>query len=137
MRKEISILGQLEELLTETGDMEVTFHRAIDHSRNPLKAAQQLDQYKAVQTILTSGGYGDWTTRLEMLLKMKDRCKNTDILIGSGLTKDNILEVHEQAGTGSYHFGSAVRAENSVLQSVSLEKATEIINLLKNRGKVQ
>jgi copper homeostasis protein len=125
--------GQLEELLTETGDMEVTFHRAIDSSKNPLKAVEKLDQYKEIHTILTSGGYGDWPTRLEMLLKMKDRCKNTDILIGSGLTKENILKVHEQVGTAFYHFGSAVRIENSVLQSVSLEKATEIINLLKMR----
>ncbi|WP_144554923.1 copper homeostasis protein CutC [Bacillus sp. X1(2014)] len=123
--------GQLEELLTETGDMEVTFHRAIDSSKNPLEAAEKLDQYQAINTILTSGGYGDWPTRLEMLVKMKDRCKNTDILIGSGLTKENILEVHKLVGTGFYHFGSAVRIENSVLQRVSLEKATEIVNLLK------
>ncbi|MEH7082899.1 copper homeostasis protein CutC [Neobacillus drentensis] len=122
--------GQLEELLTETGDMEVTFHRAIDSSRNPLEAAEKLDQYKAIRTILTSGGYGDWPTRLEVLLQMKDRCKNTEILIGSGLTKENILEVHEKVDTGFYHFGSAVRNENSVLQSVSLEKAAEIVNLL-------
>ena len=123
--------GQLEDLLTETGDMEVTFHRAIDSSKNPLEAAEKLDQYKAINTILTSGGNGNWPTRLEMLVKMKDRCKNTDILIGSGLTKENILEVHEKVGTGFYHFGSAVRIENSVLQRVSLEKAAEIVHLLK------
>ena len=123
--------GQLEELLTETGDMEVTFHRAIDSSKNLLEAAEKLDQYQAINTILTSGGYGDWPTRLEMLVKMKNRCKTTDILIGSGLTKENILEVHELVGTGFYHFGSAVRKENSVLQRVSLEKAAEIVHLLK------
>ncbi|WHY66640.1 copper homeostasis protein CutC [Neobacillus sp. SuZ13] len=123
--------GQLEELLTETGDMEVTFHRAIDSSKNLLEAAEKLDQYQAINTILTSGGYGDWPTRLEMLVKMKNRCKTTDILIGSGLTKENILEVHELVGTGFYHFGSAVRKENSVFQRVSLEKAAEIVHLLK------
>jgi copper homeostasis protein len=122
---------QLEELLQETGDLYVTFHRAIDYSRDPVQSAKQLDTYKEISTILTSGGLGDWPNRLETLLKMKLVCKDTELLIGSGLTKDNILEVHRRVFTGSYHFGTAVRENNSALQGVSLEKATEIVDLLK------
>jgi copper homeostasis protein len=123
--------NQLEELLTVTGEMEVTFHRAIDSSQDILGSAEKLDQYKQIRTILTSGGYGDWPIRREVLLKMKECCKNTDILIGSGLSKDNILEVHAQVGTNCYHFGTAVRHETSVLKSVSLEKAIEVVTILK------
>jgi copper homeostasis protein len=122
---------QLEELLQETGDLNVTFHRAIDYSRDQGQSAKQLDTYKEINTILTSGGLGDWPNRLETLLKMKLVCKDTELLIGSGLTKDNILEVHRRVFTGSYHFGTAVRENNSALQGVSLEKATEIVDLLK------
>ncbi|MFJ5759588.1 copper homeostasis protein CutC [Neobacillus sp. NPDC093182] len=121
----------LEELLTDVGTMEVTFHRAIDSSNNIMKAAQQLDQYKEITAILTSGGYGDWETRLEILKKMKESCKQTEILIGSGLTKENIVQVHTQVGTNHYHFGTAIRKDNSILKSVSLEKAIEIVHTLK------
>jgi copper homeostasis protein len=122
---------RLEELLTDIGTMGVTFHRAIDNSNNIIKAAQQLDQYKEITTILTSGGYGDWETRMETLRKMKETCKNTDILIGSGLSKENIQQVHTQAATNCYHFGTAIRNDNSILKSVSLEKAIEIVHTMK------
>lgn len=121
----------LEELLSEVGSMEVTFHRAIDSSNHIVKAAQQLDQYTEIKTILTSGGHGDWETRMETLRKMKETCTKTDILIGSGLSKENIHEVHTQVATNCYHFGTAVREDNSILKSVSLEKATEIVHTLK------
>ena len=123
--------GQLEELLTEVGTMEVTFHRAIDSSINMLENAEKLDQYKEITTILTSGGHGEWKSRMETLLKMKDICKNTEILIGSGLSKENIREVHEQVGTNAYHFGTAIREDQSILKNVSLEKALEIVHTLK------
>lgn len=122
---------QLEELLEEIGTMEVTFHRAIDSSNNIVQNAEKLNQYKEIKTILTSGGHGDWPTRLETLRKMKEICKETDILIGSGLLKDNIREVHKQVGTNCYHFGTAVRIDHSILNSVSLEKAVEIVHTLK------
>lgn len=122
---------RLEELLTDIGTMEVTFHRAIDSSYNIMKAVEQLDQYKEITTILTSGGYGDWETRMGTLRKMKETCKKTEILIGGGLTKENIRQVHTQVGTNHYHFGTAIRKDNSILKSVSLEKAIEIVHTLK------
>ncbi|MDQ0975118.1 copper homeostasis protein [Neobacillus niacini] len=122
---------RLEELLTDIGTMEVTFHRAIDSSNKIIETAQQLDQYKEITTILTSGGYGDWETRLETLREMKETCKKTEILIGGGLTKENIVQVHTQVGTNHYHFGTAIRKDNSALKSVSLEKAIEIVHTLK------
>lgn len=123
--------GQLEDLLSEIGSLEVTFHRAIDSSKNILEAAEKLDSYKEITTILTSGGYGEWDARFETLLQMKEICKTTDLLIGSGLSKENILDVHKRIGTNCYHFGTAVRHQQSVLESVSLEKAEEIVNMLK------
>jgi copper homeostasis protein len=122
---------QLEELLAETGSMEVTFHRAIDSSNYIVQAAEKLNQYKEITTILTSGGHGDWQTRLNTLRKLKEVCKETDILIGSGLSKDNVRDVHTQVGTNCYHFGTAIREDHSILKSVSLEKAIEIVHTLK------
>jgi copper homeostasis protein len=122
---------QLEELLSEVGTMDVTFHRAIDNANNIVEAAGKLDIYKEIKTILTSGGHGDWQSRIEILKQIKEICKETDILIGSGLTKHNIRGVHEQVGTGFYHFGTAIREDNNPLKSVSLKKAIDIIHTLK------
>jgi copper homeostasis protein len=122
---------QLEELLSEVGTMDVTFHRAIDNANNIVEAAGKLDIYKEIKTILTSGGHGDWQSRIEILKQIKEICKETDILIGSGLTKHNIRAVHEQVGTGFYHFGTAIREDNNPLKSVSLKKAIDIIHTLK------
>jgi copper homeostasis protein len=122
---------QLEELLSGVGTMDVTFHRAIDNANNIVEAAGKLDIYKEIKTILTSGGHGDWQSRIETLKQMKERCKETDILIGSGLTKHNIRGVHEQVGTGFYHFGTAIREDNNPLKSVSLKKAIDIIHTMK------
>lgn len=122
---------QLEELLSEVGTMDVTFHRAIDNANNIVEAAGKLDIYKEIKTILTSGGHGDWQFRIETLKQIKEICKETDILIGSGLTKHNIRAVHEQVGTGFYHFGTAIREDNNPLKSVSLKKAIDIIHTMK------
>jgi copper homeostasis protein len=121
----------LEKLLTDIGTMDVTFHRAIDDSNNIVEDAGKLDRYKEIKTILTSGGHGDWQSRIETLKEMKEICKETDILMGSGLSKDNIREVHEQVGTNNYHFGTAIREDHNSLKSVSLKKAIQIIHTLK------
>jgi copper homeostasis protein len=122
---------QLEELVAEAGPMAVTFHRAIDSSLNIIESARKLDRYKEIKTILTSGGHGDWESRMDTLKKLKEICKETEILIGSGLSKENIRDVHTQIGTNCYHFGTAIREDQNILKSVSLEKAAEIIHTLK------
>ncbi|WP_246289405.1 copper homeostasis protein CutC, partial [Bacillus haikouensis] len=57
----------LEELLKECNGMEVTFHRAIDYTINPVQAAETLAQYKEITTILTSGGNGELSSRMQTI----------------------------------------------------------------------
>jgi copper homeostasis protein len=121
----------LEELLKECNGMEVTFHRAIDYTINPVQAAETLDQYKEITTILTSGGNGELSSRLQTIQQMKTACKNASILVGSGLNSSNIRSVHSTVKTGYYHFGTAVRKNHSPIEGIHLEKAKEIVQLLK------
>ncbi|MEF2093452.1 copper homeostasis protein CutC [Bacillus sp. CFBP9009] len=121
----------LEELLTVCEGLEITFHRAIDETNDPVISAKMLAQYPEITTILTSGGHGDFPSRMKIIQQMKRVCGDIAILVGSGLNKDNILSIHSELHTGHYHFGTAVRKNNSIIEGVTLEKAKEIVNLLK------
>ncbi|MFB7640792.1 copper homeostasis protein CutC [Peribacillus butanolivorans] len=122
----------LEELLTACEGLEITFHRAIDDTPDPVRAAEMLAQYPEITTILTSGGHGDFSTRMQTIHQMKKACGEISILVGSGLNKDNILSIHSELNTGYYHFGTAVRKNNSLIEGVQLDKAKEIVNMLKD-----
>jgi copper homeostasis protein len=121
----------LEELLTECEGLEITFHRAIDDTYDPVRSAEMLAQYPEITTILTSGGHGDFPSRMKTIQQMKRACGDIAILVGSGLNKDNILSIDSELHTGYYHFGTAVRKNNSIIEGVQLEKASEIVNMLK------
>ncbi|MCK2017302.1 copper homeostasis protein CutC [Peribacillus frigoritolerans] len=121
----------LEELLTVCEGLEITFHRAIDDTHDPVISAEMLAKYPEITTILTSGGDGDFPSRMKTIQQMKRVCGDIAILVGSGLNKDNILSIHSELHTGHYHFGTAVRKNNSIIEGVTLEKAKEIVNLLK------
>ncbi|MCD1158843.1 copper homeostasis protein CutC [Peribacillus frigoritolerans] len=121
----------LEELLTVCEGLEITFHRAIDDTHDPVISAEMLAKYPEITTILTSGGHGDFPGRMKTIQQMKRVCGDIAILVGSGLNKDNILSIHSELHTGHYHFGTAVRKNNSIIEGVTLEKAKEIVNLLK------
>ncbi|MGE7609303.1 copper homeostasis protein CutC [Peribacillus frigoritolerans] len=121
----------LEELLTVCEGLEITFHRAIDDTHDPVISAEMLAQYPEITTILTSGGHGDFPSRMKTIHQMQRVCGDIAILVGSGLNKDNILSIDSELHTGHYHFGTAVRKNNSIIEGVTLEKAKEIVNLLK------
>ncbi|OAT86037.1 copper homeostasis protein [Bacillus sp. MKU004] len=123
----------LEELLTECSGLEVTFHRAIDSTNNPVEAAKTLAQYKEITTILTSGGNGEFSSRLQTIQEMKTVSEHISILVGSGLNASNICSVHSAVNTGYYHFGTAVRKNHSPIEGIHLDKAKEIVQLLKGK----
>ncbi|MGE7764929.1 copper homeostasis protein CutC [Peribacillus sp. NPDC096540] len=129
-KNEINQLS-LKELLTVCEGLEITFHRAIDDTPDPVRAAEILAQYPEITTILTSGGHGNLSSRMQTIHQMKRVCSDISILVGSGLNKDNILSIHSELNTGYYHFGTAVRKNSSFIEGVQLEKAKEIVNLLK------
>jgi copper homeostasis protein len=118
--------------LRECNGIEVTFHRAIDCTISPVQAAKTLAQYKEITTILTSGGNNEFSSRLQTIQKMKTVCKHISILVGSGLNTSNILSVHSTVQTGYYHFGTAVRKNHSLIEGIHLEKAKEMVQILKD-----
>lgn len=125
--------AKLEDLLSVCDGLEVTFHRAIDETRDLIQAVKTLAEYKEIQTILTSGGYGNLINRLQTIQRMNQVRKDLSILVGSGLTKENIVSIHSEVQTGYYHFGTAIRKEKRPILPVDLGSAREIVSLLKGQ----
>jgi copper homeostasis protein len=123
----------LERLLEASSGLDITFHRAIDCLTDPVQGVAKLTKYKEITSVLTSGGFGDWNERLSTIKAMCNISEHISILVGSGLTKNNILEIHEQVQTSQYHFGTALRIQQSPIQPIDIQETSEIIKMIRER----
>lgn len=124
--------SQLECFLKQSGGKYVTFHRAIDYSRDPVDSVRILSQYPEITTILTSGGNGDFDTRMSVISNMNDVSKHINILVGSGVNFDNLETIHNLTRTGYYHAGTAVRTNRSQNEPVDVNIACKFVELARN-----
>ncbi|MFS0861858.1 copper homeostasis protein CutC [Fredinandcohnia sp. 179-A 10B2 NHS] len=114
--------GLLLKVIEAAGDMKITFHRAIDESRDIIESYRVLQKYSgSVQTILTSGGKPTalaGAENLQKMLMMSKEKPSPTIMPGSGLSLNNIRVVHEKLNATEYHFGSAVRFNGKFSESI-------------------
>lgn len=90
---------------------ELTFHRAIDGSPEPLRALEML-LLLGVQRVLTSGGGDGAVDGIPVLRAMVQRAGDTTrIAAAGGIRADNAVEIVERTGVKEVHF-SAQRRTN-------------------------
>lgn len=90
----------------------VTFHRAIDDSSHPSDMYKRLIKQFKVTQILSSGGPGkacDNFYELDKMYKMMPE----KLLIGSGITLNNISAVYNKYPKANFHIGSDARVNQS------------------------
>ena len=99
----------LQKLLTVCESLDVTFHRAIDET-DVLKSMECLSHYPQITTVLSSGGSEQpIEENVAVIKEMMKKRKHLDILLGGGLTLENVEAIQEQTGADCFHFGTAVR----------------------------
>lgn len=130
----------LNDLLSVCNGIDVTFHRAIDELKNPVDGIKILSKYKEIKTVLTSGGKGNIAKNISIIKAMIKESKHINVLVGGGLNFDNIEEIIANAKAPEYHFGTAIRKNNSSngdIQEDKLKILVETVNRLQNnyRGK--
>lgn len=109
----------LKRFLAETGTMDVTFHRAIDATADPVAAIDIIRRYPQVTRILSSGGKGQALHNMPVLKAMLAKAGDAlTILVGSGLTPANIAEVIAGTGAKEVHFGTSVRTGQACLGDI-------------------
>ncbi len=122
------VLGELHEdrrinleaaqRLSERADpLPVTFHKAIDETRDPLQEMKKLSGIQNIQSILSSGGAQNAETGAKMLKTMQQEFQSRFRMIAAGsITSENLLSLHHQIGFYEYHgrkiVGDLARSSN-------------------------
>lgn len=84
--------------------LEVTFHKAIDETSNPINSIKALNKIKNITRVLTSGGSTTAINGKETLIKMNEATSEGLTLIAAGsVTKENIEELHASLNFKEYH----------------------------------
>lgn len=120
----------LERLLKFCDGVDVTFHRAIDEISDPVNAVKILSEYQQIKTILTSGGKGRILDNISTITNMIKNSGHINILVGGGLNFDNIKEIVESTKAHQYHFGTAIRYNNSPFDEINIEKLKNLVRII-------
>ncbi|MDP7978151.1 copper homeostasis protein CutC [Bacillus sp. WLY-B-L8] len=121
---------KLAKLLEVTEGMNVTFHRAIDEMRDLIGAVKILRKFKKVTHILTSGGQGKIEDNISVLRQMHEASEgHIEVIVGSGVTKENIQQLLHETGTIQAHVGTAVREGKSCFGEIVVQNVQEIAKM--------
>jgi copper homeostasis protein len=98
-------LPQLQHLAETAAPMVITFHKAIDETKDPLKElARMRSMPPNVQYILTSGQQPTAREGSALLQKMVKQFSDRFTIIAAGrITDENLSELHHLIGAGEYH----------------------------------
>lgn len=106
----------LAEVIKHKGEMALTFHRAIDASRDLKEAIEILNDYPEVDIVLTSGGAMTALEGIEQLEEMIAQAEMT-ILPGAGIDTTTLPLIKERLAVDMVHIGNGVRTDGALDES--------------------
>ena len=84
--------------------LEVTIHKAIDQAKDPLQELQKLAAIEGVTQVLTSGQATTALAGKALLTKMVEAAPpGITVIAAGGITRQNLLLVHQQIDAKAYH----------------------------------
>ena len=105
-------VSQCLKLLSATGSMQTTFHRAFDRSADPFQALEDIINC-GFNRILSSGLKNAAPEGAELLSNLVKKAGNQIIIMpGSGVDDTNIEKLHETVGAHEYHSSAKIEVEN-------------------------
>lgn len=126
----------LKKIIEEFPQLDITFHRAFDEVPSQKEAYRILTKYKQnVKRILTSGGEDnclDGKERLQELVDTANELGGPEIMPGAGLSPVNIQAVHAKVNANHYHFGKALRVDQSFVNTFNENAFKFVVGCLKN-----
>ncbi|EAE4733599.1 copper homeostasis protein CutC [Listeria monocytogenes] len=117
----------LEKVIEWKGDLNLTFHRALEATKDIEASYQVLRTYgKDINQLLTSGGTAnalDSLPRLKRLIQDSEAQPDSfQVLVGSGVKPENIATFQATLNHSDYHVGSAAREANDFSKDILKEK---------------
>jgi len=122
-------LDACEVLIKELDGLPWTFHRAIDRTRDPLRAYDRLSAL-GCDTVLAAGHPNGVASGLSVLQRIAQRESGPSLLVGGGLRAQQV-HLLRAGGVRGFHVGSAVRPGGWV-SSVDVEAVRAWADLVKN-----
>ncbi len=111
-------LPRCRALIAAAGGMGVTFHRAIDVSRDPLQALEDAITL-GCERVLTSGARGSAAEGADVLASMAQQARGRiRVMPGAGITAGNLAGLRRRTGAREFH-ASAKRMLPSGMRHVA------------------
>lgn len=120
----------LEKIIQHKKNLKLTFHRAIDISKNPVNLYKKLLKYKEIDYVLTSGGAKTAIEGMEAINSMYNlnpEQKYCKIVPASGININNINYFIEHTQIKEFHIGTGVRTQGQIDKN----KVNAILNNIK------
>lgn len=107
-------MNRCRELVAAAGEMDVTFHRAFDKSRNPFKSLEDIISL-GCSRILTSGQQPKAEQGTELLKKLVQKADGRIIIMpGSGVNENNIAKIAQETGAVEFHISAREAVESKM-----------------------
>lgn len=120
--------GQLSQIVEAAGDLDITYHRAIDESYDNYKSNMQTISGK-VTTVLTSGGtLYPITENIELLQWASEL--NVQVLVGGGINNSNYKQMFDNLPNCHFHIGSLAYNNGDFTAGINHDKVVEVKSYL-------
>ena len=84
--------------------MDITFHKAIDHTDDMEKQLEVLCSQGMVKSVLTAGGKGTLLDNRDSAKILLDRCSSRiNLILAGSITKCNLEMIHNEFQATEYH----------------------------------
>lgn len=95
-----------KELVDAAGEMSVTFHRAFDQCRDPLKGLEDIVSL-GCDRILTSGQQPNAEQGIDLLKQLVQQAQDRIVIMpGSGINEENITKIAKETGAVEFHLSA-------------------------------
>jgi len=109
-------------LVELAGPMTVTFHRAFDRSKEPFEALETIIN-AGCHRLLTSGQQDNAIEGVGLIKELVEKAgRRLEIMPGSGVTEDNIVEILRISGARSIHSSAKVDVQKEDAQKMDTPK---------------
>ena len=111
----------------------ITFHRAFEEIADQRAGIASLSSLAAVDRILTSGGPGDWATRITRLADLAlAGGSRIGILVGGGVTSAMLPDIAAIPGIREVHLGRGARTPELDTAPVDARRVASVVAQLEN-----
>ncbi len=131
---------RMARLIDAAQGLPITFHRAFDVTRDAMEALEVCERL-GVSTILTSGQKNSAAEGKELLAQLVKKAQKVDILVGSGVSSNNLPMLIESTRAHSYHMSAKKQIESPMVYrregvSMGLPMMSEFTNWRTDREEV-